>query len=131
MRFLLTVVLVASICTGCTTLSTIEPAHKMAVENQQNLSHNINVVLGQLVKVVRSHPDFDPEKDGPVLDDMVRTLVEQVAISTAYVALLDGMLNDTLSVDDFVKLLDKVPEIIASGKDLWEEIKKITNKEDK
>jgi len=103
----------------------------MAVENQQNLVHNVKVVLDQMVKVVRSHPNFDPEKDGPILDDMVRTLVEQVAISTAYVALLDGMLNDTLEVGDFIKILDRIPEIVASGKNLWDEIQKLTKKEDK
>jgi len=110
-------------------LSIVEPAHKMAVENQQNLVHNNKIVLDQLIKVSRSHPEFEPEVDGPVLDDMVRTMVEQVAISTAYIALITGLLNDTIEVDDFVKILDKLPEIIEKGQDLWDEIQKLTTKE--
>lgn len=130
MRILITAALILGICTGCcTSLSVIEPAHKLAIENQKNLSNNVKIVLDQLVQIARSHPDFDPVVDEPKLADACRVLLEQVAISTAYVALLDGVLKDTLEVDDFVLLLDKVPAIIASGKNLWEEIDKLTKKE--
>ena len=129
MRIALSILVVLCIGSGCTMLSIVEPAHKMAVENQQNLVHNNKIVLDQLIKVSRSHPEFEPEVDGPVLDDMVRTMVEQVAISTAYIALITGLLNDTIEVDDFVKILDKLPEIIEKGQDLWDEIQKLTTKE--
>jgi len=126
MRIFITLAIVAAICTGCTTLSTLEPANKIAVENQKNLCGNTKLVLEQLVTIARSHPDFDPTTDEAKLTAMCKVILEQVAISTAYVALIDGMLQDKLEIDDFVRILDKVPGLISSGKDLWAEIENIT-----
>lgn len=130
MRYLLPLFAFGLVISGCVSLSDLEPAHKMAVENQQNLSSNIKTVLDEFVKIARSHPDFDPATDEAKLTEVCRVLLEQVAISTAYVALIEGMLNDKLEADDFVKLLDRIPELVKTGKNVWEELKPLVEKEE-
>lgn len=121
------VMLIAVSCSGPEIL---KPAQVLAVENQQNLDSNVTEVLKHLVAIAKSHPDYSPEEDEPTLIDMATTLTEQVALSTAYIALVGAYIESgSVSIEDFKEFIGKLPELVEAGANIWEEASKAFKKE--
>ena len=131
MRHYLMLLLVALACVGCSGVEVLEPAHELAVENQKNLESNVQEVLKQLLGIARSHQDYEAEKDEPVLEDMARTLTEQVAISTAYVALIGAYIDGKeLDADAFRTFLQDIPDMVRDGVNLWDALQELLKEDD-
>jgi len=117
--------------TACPSVEVLQPATEVAVENQQNLEKNVREMIKLYVQVVREHPDYDEAEDEAVLQEQIKAIVEQTAISTAFVALIDAYVkSNKVNPDAFLKILSRLDEIIEQGLNVWDEIQKLLSEEE-
>lgn len=110
---------------ACSGVAVLEPAHEMAVENQQNLDANIETLIEHFLRIARSHPDYELGDEAALLD-LTDTIREQAAISMAYIALIDAYIQGKdLDAEAFGNLLSDLPRLIEEGVDLWKEFQKL------
>jgi len=127
MRYLLLapILAVMLLMAGCPSVEVLEPAHDMAVENQQNLDANVETLITQFLDVARSHQDYE-ESDEEVLEALTSVIREQMDISTAYMALIDAFIKGKdLDADAFGRFLADLPGMIEEGVDIWEEFERL------
>jgi len=130
-KLVLVLLLCPLLAVACTGVSVLEPAHDLAVENQHNLEANLQTIIQEYIRIAQSHPDYDPDIDGPIIEEQARILKEQAAISTAYLVLIDVYIKSkSIDEDTFEKALREIPRIISEGKNVWEELQSIIQEDE-
>jgi hypothetical protein len=126
----LTALLACLLLAACSSVKVLEPAHTMAVENQQNLEANVSTLTDAFLKIAREHPAYE-ESDEQFLTAIVKTVKEQTAVASAYIA-LTGVYIKSRDIDAkaFENLLRDIPALVADGKNIWDELQALLNKEE-
>jgi len=115
--------LIAAVCVGCASVEVLEPAHKMALENQRNFEDNLNTVLNEYARIARSHPDYEAEKDEPEIVKHITTLRGHLAIASTYIALVDAYINGCdINEETFQQALKQLPKMIIEGRKVLDDI---------
>ena len=126
----LTALLACLLLAACSSVEVLEPAHEMAIENQQNLEANISTLTDAFLKVAREHPAYE-ESDEQFLQDITRTVREQTGVASAYIALVGVYIKSRdINAQAFENLLKDIPTLVAEGKNLWDEIQALLNKKE-
>lgn len=126
MRYLMLLILV--VVAGCKNIDNLGPGNVLAMENQSNLEKNVVRQLNNFEKLAKAQPEWTAD-DAKIFAEQKAAILEQLVINYAWLLVIkDAVEANALDPKFFGVVLDKAPDWIKQGKDIYDLIREIGKK---
>lgn len=113
---------------GCQNIDALGPGNTLAMENQSNLDKNVMRQLNNFEKLAKAQPNWT-ENDAKVFAEQKAVVIEQLVLNYAWLLVIkEAVEANNLDPSFFGLVLDKAPEWIQNGKDIYDLIKDLSKK---
>jgi len=116
---------------GCKNIDQLGPGNELALENQSNLEGNVVRLLDNFQKLAEASPDYEKDKDQPIIDEQRKVILEQLVLNYAWLLVIkEAVEANSLDPAFFGQVLERAPAWITEGKKIYDLIKEMTEKKE-
>jgi hypothetical protein len=131
MKKLLIVIVLLGLFVGCKNIEDLGPGNELALQNQTNLEKNVTRLLDNFQKLAEASPDYEEEKDQPIIDEQRKVILEQLVLNYAWLLVIkEAVEANALDPKFFGQVLDRAPAWIEEGKKIYDLIQEMSRKEE-